>query len=235
MAPMPIEKYRAFPPIDLPDRRWPGRVISTAPLWCSVDLRDGNQALIEPMGPQRKLRMFNLLVRLGFKEIEVGFPSASQPDFDFVRHLIDERLIPDDVTIQVLTQARDELIDRTMEAIAGAPRAIVHLYNSTSTLQRRVVFGLDRRDRRDRRQRRAADQELRAAHARDGDPARILARELYRHGTRFRARDLRSGHGRVGADAPEQDHPQPPRHRRDGDTQRLRRSDRVVRPQHRAA
>jgi 2-isopropylmalate synthase len=144
MASMPIEKYRAFPPIDLPDRRWPGRVIAHAPQWCSVDLRDGNQALIEPMGPQRKLRMFNLLVRLGFKEIEVGFPSASQPDFDFVRHLIDRQLIPADVTIQVLTQARDELIDRTMEAVAGAPRSIVHLYNSTSTLQRRVVFGLDR-------------------------------------------------------------------------------------------
>lgn len=144
MASMPIEKYRAFAPISLPDRRWPSRVIGRAPHWCSVDLRDGNQALIEPMGPQRKLRMFNLLVRLGFKEIEVGFPSASQTDFDFVRHLIDERLIPTDVTIQVLTQARDELIDRTMEAVEGAPRAIVHLYNSTSTLQRRVVFGLDR-------------------------------------------------------------------------------------------
>lgn len=141
---MPIEKYRAFAPVNLPDRRWPNRTIDRAPRWCSVDLRDGNQALIEPMGPQRKLRMFNLLVRLGFKEIEVGFPSASQPDFDFVRHLIDERLIPADVTIQVLTQARNELIDRTMEAVAGAPRAIVHLYNSTSTLQRRVVFGLDK-------------------------------------------------------------------------------------------
>ncbi len=144
MASMPIEKYRAFAPVNLPDRRWPNRVIASAPLWCSVDLRDGNQALIEPMGPQRKLRMFNLLVRLGFKEIEVGFPSASAPDFDFVRHLIDERLIPADVTIQVLTQARPELIDRTMEAVAGASQAIVHLYNSTSTLQRRVVFGLDR-------------------------------------------------------------------------------------------
>ena len=144
MASMPIEKYRAFAPIHLPDRRWPNRVIDRAPLWCSVDLRDGNQALIEPMGPQRKLRMFNLLVRLGFKQIEVGFPSASQTDFDFVRHLIDQRLIPADVTIQVLTQARDELIDRTMESVEGAPRAIVHLYNSTSALQRRVVFGLDR-------------------------------------------------------------------------------------------
>jgi 2-isopropylmalate synthase len=144
MASMPIEKYRAFAPIDLPDRRWPSRTIDRAPQWCSVDLRDGNQALIDPMGPQRKLRLFNLLVRLGFKEIEVGFPSASQPDFDFVRHLIERRLIPDDVTIQVLTQAREELIDRTMEAVTGAHRAIVHLYNSTSALQRRVVFGLDK-------------------------------------------------------------------------------------------
>jgi 2-isopropylmalate synthase len=144
MPSMPIEKYRAYQPIDLPDRRWPSRAIAQAPVWCSVDLRDGNQALIEPMGPQRKLRMFNLLVRLGFKEIEVGFPSASQPDFDFVRRLIDDGLIPADVTIQVLTPARDELIERTLEAVDGAPRAIVHMYNSTSTLQRRVVFGLDR-------------------------------------------------------------------------------------------
>jgi 2-isopropylmalate synthase len=144
MPAMPIDKYRAYTPIDLPDRRWPSRTIAKAPVWCSVDLRDGNQALIEPMGPQRKLRMFNLLVRLGFKEIEVGFPSASQPDFDFVRRLIDDKLIPPDVTIQVLTPARDELIERTLEAVDGAPRAIVHMYNSTSTLQRRVVFGLDR-------------------------------------------------------------------------------------------
>jgi 2-isopropylmalate synthase len=144
MPAMPIDKYRAYTPIDLPDRRWPSRTIAQAPVWCSVDLRDGNQALIEPMGPQRKLRMFNLLVRLGFKEIEVGFPSASQPDFDFVRRLIDDKLIPPDVTIQVLTPARDELIERTLEAVHGAPRAIVHMYNSTSTLQRRVVFGLDR-------------------------------------------------------------------------------------------
>jgi 2-isopropylmalate synthase len=142
--PMPTHKYRAFPPIDLPDRRWPSNVIRTAPRWCSVDLRDGNQALIEPMGPERKRKMFDLLVRLGFKEIEVGFPAASQTDFDFVRVLIEERLIPEDVTILVLTQAREELIRRTFEALRGAPRAIVHLYNSTSTLQRRVVFQTDR-------------------------------------------------------------------------------------------
>ena len=141
---LPAHKYRPFPPIDLPDRRWPSRIIDKAPMWCSVDLRDGNQALIEPMGPERKRRMFDLLVRMGFKEIEVGFPSASQTDFDFVRQIIEEKLIPDDVTIQVLTQAREELIRRTFESIKGAKRAVLHLYNSTSTLQRRVVFGLDR-------------------------------------------------------------------------------------------
>ena len=141
---MPFEKYKAFPPIDLPDRQWPSRVITEAPVWCSVDLRDGNQALIEPMGPERKKRMFETLVEMGFKEIEVGFPSASQTDFDFVRQLIEENMIPDDVTIQVLTQARDHLIERTFESLKGAKRAIVHLYNSTSTLQRRVVFQQDR-------------------------------------------------------------------------------------------
>jgi 2-isopropylmalate synthase len=142
--PMPFHHYRPFTPIPLPDRTWPGRVITEAPRWCSVDLRDGNQALIDPMDIERKRRMFDLLVRIGFKEIEVGFPSASQPDFDFVRLLIEQDLIPDDVMIQVLTQARPELIERTFESLRGAPRALVHLYNSTSTLQRRVVFGLDR-------------------------------------------------------------------------------------------
>ncbi len=144
MSTMPVHKYKPFQPIHLPDRRWPSRVIERAPRWCSVDLRDGNQALVEPMGPERKLRMWHELLRMGFKEIEVGFPSASQPDFDFVRRIIDEGLVPDDVTLQVLTQARAELIERTFEAIRGARRAVVHLYNSTSTLQRRVVFGLDR-------------------------------------------------------------------------------------------
>jgi 2-isopropylmalate synthase len=144
MKPMPINKYRPYPPVAIPDRRWPDRSITAAPTWCSVDLRDGNQALIDPMDIQRKRRLFRLLVAMGFKEIEVGFPSASQPDFDFVRVLIEEDLVPEDVTIQVLTQARDELIERTFESLAGTKRAIVHLYNSTSTLQRRVVFGLDR-------------------------------------------------------------------------------------------
>ncbi|PRZ43045.1 2-isopropylmalate synthase [Antricoccus suffuscus] len=140
---MPIHKYAPFQPISLPDRTWPDTVIERAPQWCAVDLRDGNQALIDPMTPARKRRMFDLLIKMGYKEIEVGFPAASQTDFDFVRQIIEQDAIPDDVTIQVLTQARDELIERTFESVRGAGRAIVHLYNSTSTLQRRVVFGLD--------------------------------------------------------------------------------------------
>ena len=140
----PSSKYRPFAPIDLTDRSWPNRVISAPPTWCSVDLRDGNQALIEPMDAARKRRMFDMLVKIGFKEIEVGFPAASQTDFDFVRELIEQRLIPDDVTIQVLTQARPELIARTYESLRGARRAIMHVYNSTSVAQRRVVFRLDR-------------------------------------------------------------------------------------------
>jgi 2-isopropylmalate synthase len=143
MSPMPISKYRPFPPVDLPDRTWPEQTITRAPIWCSVDLRDGNQALIDPMDPARKRILFDLLVALGFKEIEVGFPSASETDFEFVRRLV-ERGYPDDVTIQVLTQARDPLIARTFDAIRGARRAIVHLYNSTSELQRRVVFRQDK-------------------------------------------------------------------------------------------
>jgi 2-isopropylmalate synthase len=140
----PSEKYRPFPPVILPDRQWPNHTISKAPVWCSVDLRDGNQALIEPMGPERKMRMFNALVAMGFKEIEIGFPSASQTDFDFVRFLIENKKIPADVTIQVLTQSREELIRRTFEALKGSHSSIVHLYNSTSELQRRVVFRQDR-------------------------------------------------------------------------------------------
>jgi len=141
--PMPFERYQPFKPLQLDDRKWPDKRIETAPLWCSVDLRDGNQALIDPMDSVRKRRMFETLVNMGFKEIEVGFPSASQPDFDFVRALIEEDLVPEDVTIQVLTQCRPELIERTYESIKGARQAIVHFYNSTSILQRRVVFGLD--------------------------------------------------------------------------------------------
>lgn len=141
---MPHKRYSSFIPVELPDRTWPSKKMTKAPQWCSVDLRDGNQALIDPMDTPRKMAMFNLLVSMGYKEIEVGFPSASQTDFDFVRKIIDEDLIPDDVVIQVLTQAREPLIRRTYEAIKGAKQAVVHLYNSTSTLQRRVVFGQDK-------------------------------------------------------------------------------------------
>ena len=141
---MPFEKYQAWLPLVLADRTWPNVTIDKAPMWCSVDLRDGNQALIDPMDPERKRRMFETLVKMGFKEIEVGFPAASQPDFDFVRQLIEEDLIPDDVTIQVLVQSRQELIERTYECLQGARRAIVHFYNSTNPLQREVVFNLDK-------------------------------------------------------------------------------------------
>ncbi len=145
---MPVSRYRSFAeevePVRLPDRTWPDRVIQKAPMWCAVDLRDGNQALIDPMSPARKRRMFDLLIRMGYKEIEVGFPAASQTDFDFVREIVEQGVIPDDVTIQVLTQCRPELIERTFQACAGAPRAIVHFYNSTSILQRQVVFRADR-------------------------------------------------------------------------------------------
>jgi 2-isopropylmalate synthase len=141
---MPVHRYSSFIPVDLTDRTWPTKQIKVAPKWCSVDLRDGNQALIDPMDTPRKLAMFKLLVAMGYKEIEVGFPSASQTDFDFVRKIIEDGMIPDDVVIQVLTQARETLIDRTFESIMGAKQAIVHLYNSTSTLQRRVVFGQDK-------------------------------------------------------------------------------------------
>jgi 2-isopropylmalate synthase len=144
MTDMPINKYRAFAPIVLPNRQWPSRVIAKAPIWCSVDLRDGNQALIEPMGVDRKNRMFDLLVGMGFKEIEVAFPSASQTDFDFVRSIIEGGKIPQDTAIQVLTQCRPELIERTFEAVRGAKKVILHFYNSTSTLQREVVFRTDR-------------------------------------------------------------------------------------------
>ena len=136
-------KYQSFPQVPLPDRTWPNTSITKAPVWCSVDLRDGNQALIEPMDPDRKMIMFQKLIELGFKEIEVGFPAASETDYEFVRQIIEEKLIPSDVAIQVLTQARNELIDRTFESLDGVDNAIVHVYNSTSTVQRRVVFGLD--------------------------------------------------------------------------------------------
>ena len=143
---MPVHKYRPYPAVNLADRKWPSRTITTAPIWCSVDLRDGNQALVAPMSVDEKKEMFRLLVDMGFKEIEIGFPSASQTEYDFMRLLIASHLIPDDVTIQVLTQAREHLIKKTFEAIRGARQAIVHLYNSTSELQRRVVFRMEKKE-----------------------------------------------------------------------------------------
>ena len=134
-------KYRPYPQIDLPNRIWPTKTITTAPCWCSVDLRDGNQALINPMSMEKKLELFKLLLKLGFKEIEVGFPSASKVEFDFLRRLVDDKLIPDDVTVQVLVQAREHLIAKSFEALKGVKKATVHLYNSTSVAQRKIVFG----------------------------------------------------------------------------------------------
>src|ERR1700680_857682 len=139
---MPHDRYQPFPWLQLADRRWPDKRVEHAPLWCSVDLRDGNQALIDPMDPERKRRFWEVLLKVGFKEIEVGFPAASQPDYDFIRLLIEDDLIPDDVTIQVLTQCRRELVERTFECLRGGPRAMVHFYTSTLHFQRRVVFGL---------------------------------------------------------------------------------------------
>jgi 2-isopropylmalate synthase len=143
-SPMPFHRYRPFTPIDLPDRTWPSNVITKAPRWLSTDLRDGNQALIDPMTPARKHKMFDLLVSLGYKEIEIGFPSASQTDFDFVRQLIEQDKIPDDVVVSVLTQAREDLIERTAESIVGANTATIHMYNATAPLFRRVVFHVDK-------------------------------------------------------------------------------------------
>ena len=138
------QKYTKIVAVDKPDRRWPSKTLVTAPAWCSVDLRDGNQALIDPMTPSQKLEMFEMLVGVGFKQIEVGFPAASQTDFDFVRQLVDENRVPEDVTIQVLTQARKELIERSFESLKGARKAIMHVYNSTSTVQREQVFKMSR-------------------------------------------------------------------------------------------
>src|SRR3984957_18675712 len=142
----PVGKYRPFPTIHLPDRQWPNRTVEKAPQWCSVDLRDGNQALAQPMNVSQKLEMFDALVRCGFKQIEVGFPAASNTELEFVRRLIGDERIPDDVAIQVLVQAREDLIEPTMRALVGAKRVIIHLYNSTSPAQRRVVFGLEKAD-----------------------------------------------------------------------------------------
>ena len=228
---MPIHKYTPYHEqfaVDLPDRTWPTKRITKAPRWCAVDLRDGNQALIDPMSPERKRVMFDLLVRMGYKEIEVGFPSASQTDFDFVRTLIEENLIPDDVTIQVLTQAREELINRTYESIIGAKQAIVHLYNSTSVLQRDVVFRTDKQGIIDIALNGARLCKKAEAIAPDIDIYYEYSPESYT-GTEleFARRRLQPGARDLRADArPQGDH-QPAGDRRDGDSQRLRRLDRV--------
>ncbi len=226
---MPFHKYRPYDTVSLPDRTWPDVVLDRAPIWCSTDLRDGNQALVNPMDAGRKRRFFDLLVALGFKEIEVGFPSASKTDFDFVRTLVEQDLIPDDVTIAVLTQARPELIERTYESIEGARRAIVHLYNSTSVTQRRVVFRLDRDGH--HRPRGPRHDALQAARGRDGDRDRVpvLAGELPPHRARLRARDLRARRRGVGADAGREDDRQPADDGRAVPAERLRRPDGVVR------
>src|SRR4051812_36102874 len=142
----PSKKYRPYPPISLPDRQWPNRVLSRAPLWCSVDLRDGNQALAVPMNVSQKLELFQALVKCGFKQIEVGFPSASNTEFTFNRRLIEENRAPDDVWLQVLVQAREDLIEKTIQSLEGAKKVIIHLYNSTSPAQRRVVFGMSKKE-----------------------------------------------------------------------------------------
>ena len=219
-----LEQFR----VDLPDRTWPTKRITQAPRWCAVDLRDGNQALIDPMSPERKRIMFDLLVRMGYKEIEVGFPSASQTDFDFVRSLIEEDAIPDDVTIQVLTQAREHLIARTYESIKGAKQAIVHLYNSTSILQRDVVFRTDKQGIIDIALEGARlCRQYEDAGARHDHLLRVLARELHGHRARVRGRHLQPGARGLRADRRAQGHHQPAGHRRDGDAERLRRLDRV--------
>ena len=228
--PMPHWKYRPYDTVDLPDRTWPDVVLDRAPIWCSTDLRDGNQALVNPMDSVRKRRFFDLLVALGIKEIEVGFPSASKTDFDFARSLVEEELIPDDVTIAVLTQARPELIERTYESVEGAQRAIVHLYNSTSTTQRRVVFRLDRA--RNPGARGPRDGALPSARRRDGhrDRVPVLAGELPPHRARLRARGVRGRRGGVGADARGEDDRQPADHGRELPAERVRRPDGVVLP-----
>ena len=220
---MPFHRYLPFDQqirVELPDRTWPTKKITKAPQWCAVDLRDGNQALIDPMSPERKRRMFELLVGMGYKEIEVGFPAASQTDFDFVRQLIEEDLVPDDVVIQVLTQAREHLIERTFESIKGAKQAVMHLYNSTSrAAAARRLRHRRGRHRRHRPRGRPAVQEARRRRRGGGHRRllRVLAGVLHRHRTRVRRPDLQRGARGLRAGARPQGHHQPPGHGRDGD------------------
>ncbi len=230
---MPTARYQPFSPVDLPDRTWPTKPITKAPRWLSTDLRDGNQALIDPMSPARKLAMFQLLVKMGYKEIEVGFPAASQTDFDFVRSIIEDDEIPDDVTISVLTQAREDLIERTVQSLVGAQRATVHLYNATAPLFRAGrVPQHARGDRRARRGRHAARDAFRREVPRpdEGLRLRVLAGDLHRHRAGIRGRDLRGRDGRLAARRRPRDHPQPAGDHRALDAERLRRPDRVDGP-----
>jgi 2-isopropylmalate synthase len=222
-------KYRAFQPIAKPDRRWPDNVIQAAPEWCSVDLRDGNQALVEPMNAEQKLRLWELLVSIGFKQIEVGFPSASSHDFAFLRKLIEEQRIPDDVTVQVLVQAREDLIEKTFVALEGVKRAVVHFYNSTSTVQREYVFGLDRDGIRDiavngaRLIKEAADARPETEWVFEYSPESFTG-----HGDGFRHIGLRCGERGPDTDPGAAGHYQPARYGGNEHAQHLCRSDRVV-------
>ena len=229
---MPCHRYAPFKPVDLPDRTWPGKTIERAPRWLSTDLRDGNQALIDPMSPTRKRAMFDLLVAMGYKEIEVGFPSASQTDFDFVRELIEADKIPADVRISVLTQAREDLIERSVQSLVGARRATVHLYNATAPTFRKVVFRIDRDE---CKQLAVAGTELVMKFAeqylaRHRLRLRVLARDLHGHRAGLRPGDLRGGDGRLAAVRGPRDHPQPALHGRALHPQRVRRPDRVDEP-----
>ena len=229
---MPFQRYRAFPPIDLPDRTWPTPTITEAPRWLSTDLRDGNQALIDPMTPARKMKMFDLLVRMGYKEIEVGFPAASETDFSFVRQLIEGDRIPDDVTISVLTQAREDLIERSVQSLVGVPRANIHLYNALAPLFRRVVFHAGKDEIKDIAVR-GTELVMKYAESylgHDRDRLRVQPGDLHRHRAAVLGRGVRGGLRRLAARGRPRDHPQPAGHRRDGHAQRLRRPDRVVLP-----
>ena len=227
---MPFQRYRPFPPIDLPDRTWPTPTITEAPRWLSTDLRDGNQALIDPMSPARKMKMFELLVQMGYKEIEVGFPSASETDFSFVRQLIEGDQIPDDVTISVLTQAREDLIERSVQSLVGVPRANIHLYNALAPLFRRVVFHAGKDEIKDIATR---GTELVMKHGENHLDMTVIGYEyspeiFTSHRAAVLARGLRGGLRRLAARGRPRDHPQPAGDRRVGDAQRLRRPDRVV-------
>ncbi len=231
-SPMPFRRYRAFPPIDIPDRTWPDQQITRAPRWLSTDLRDGNQALIDPMTPARKLKMFELLVRMGYKEIEIGFPSASRTDFDFVRQLIEQDKIPDDVTVSVLTQAREDLIERTAESLVGRQdRDHPHVQRDRPAVP---PGGVQRRQGRvpgtgDPRHR-AGDEVRRGAPGRRRVRLPVLPGDLHRHRAGLRRRRLQRGDGRLAALRRARDHPQPAGHGGDVHPQHLRRPDRVVLP-----